>query len=98
LRLQARRRMSTIGLARCPEIELIWDSGTRRGLNNHTKSHLALMAPTNRYWDNSPRRRLVPPQHPARSALHRTSVASLQELLARLICPARIILATSISL
>jgi hypothetical protein len=27
-----------------------------RGLNNHTKSHLALMAPTNRYWDSSPRR------------------------------------------
>ena len=85
-------------LVECPVRAPIRDSSTRRGLNNHDKTTSGAGGADHHYWDSSPRRRLMPPQHPARSALHRTGAASLQELLARLICPARIMLATSISL
>jgi hypothetical protein len=40
------RLQSGHGLPQCPEIVQIPDSCTKRGLNNHDESHLALVTPT----------------------------------------------------
>jgi hypothetical protein len=52
LRSQSCCRMGTFGLTQCPEIVPIWDSSTRRGLNNHDKTASGTVGADHRYWDS----------------------------------------------
>ena len=42
-------KIGAFRLAQCPVSSYLWDSSTRKGLKNHGKSHLALVAPTTVY-------------------------------------------------